>query len=98
MEPNTPSRHRATLSVSNNQVLLGHSTTLTWQVIGVAAAVDSVHLATGNEEGTKMIEAASPQGYREIIFSQSGAYTFTLTATFGDGTKLSRQVNVQVAG
>jgi hypothetical protein len=68
---------------------------LTWRVIGVTAAVASVHLSTGNEDGTNMIEAASLEGSREVIFAQPGAYTFKLIATFGDGIKLNRQVNVQ---
>ena len=97
MDPEAPTRHRASLSVSADHVPVGHSATLTWQVIGVTAAVASVHLATGNEDGAHMIEAASPGGSRELI-SPPGVYTFALTATFGDGMKLSRQVNVQVTG
>ena len=98
MDPEAPTRHRANLSVSADHVPLGHSATLTWQVIGVTAAVASVHLATGNEDGAHMIEAAPPGGSREVIFAHPGVYTFTLTATFGDGVKLSRQVNVHVTG
>ena len=97
MEPKAPTRHRASLSVSADHVPLGHSATLTWRVIGVTAAVDSVHLSTGNDDGTNMIEAALPEGSREVIFTQPGAYTFVLTATFGDGEKLTRQVSVLVS-
>lgn len=96
MDPEAPTRHRASLSISTEPVRLGHSATLTWRVIGVTAAIASVHLLTGNEDGPNMIESAPPEGSREVIFAQPGAYTFILTATFGDGVKLSRQVNVRV--
>lgn len=96
MDPEAPTRHRASLSVSAYHVPSGHSATLVWRVLGVTAAVASVHLSTGNDGGTKMIEAAPPEGSREVIFARPGAYTFTLTATFGDGIKLRRQVKVQV--
>jgi hypothetical protein len=54
-----PSLHQATLCVSTDRVSLGHSATLTWKVIGVAAAVDSIHLASGSEDGTHMIESTA---------------------------------------
>ena len=98
MEPQVFPRHRAILSVSADTISLGQSILLSWRVTGVAALVDSVHLATGAGDGTRMIESARPAGSREVIFNQAGLYTFTLTATFGDGTKLSRKVSVRVTG
>jgi hypothetical protein len=91
------SLHRATLSVSAGQVRLGCSATLSWKVVGVEASVASVHLTSGIEGGPSMIEAAPAQGSREIIFTHPGEFTFTLTATFGDGAKRSEQVRVRCA-
>lgn len=88
--------HRARLFVSAEQLPLGHSATLAWQVIGVEANVASVHLSSGAAGGPSMIESAPAQGSREVIFTQPGTFTFTLIATFGDGAKRSEQVSVRV--
>lgn len=93
-----PSHHRASLSVSAEQVPLGHSTTLNWKVVGVEANVASVHLTSGHEDGLNTVESAPVEGSRELIFSRPGIFIFTLIATFGDGAKLSRQVSVHVDG
>ena len=94
----TPSHHRANLSVSAEQVALGHSATLSWKVVGVEANIASVHLTSGLQDGLNTIESAPAEGTREVIFSRPGTFTFTLIATFGDGGKVSREVNVFVDG
>ncbi|HLF25434.1 MAG TPA: hypothetical protein VJG32_03775 [Anaerolineae bacterium] len=96
MDPARPSLHRANLSVSADQVPPGHSVTLSWRVVGVEANVTSVHLTSCIEDGLYMIERAEAQGSREVIFTRPGTFTFTLTATFGDGVKHSREVSVHV--
>jgi hypothetical protein len=82
--------------MSADQVSLGHSATLVWKVVGVEANVTSVHLTSRIEDGLYMIECAPVQGSREVIFTRPGTFTFTLTATFGDGVKHSQQVSVRV--
>ncbi len=89
-------RHRANLSVSSTSAQPGWCVTLRWNVVGVAANVASVHLASGGENGPGMIEAVPPRGVREVIFISPGVFTFTLTATFGDGAKRTREVSVEV--
>jgi hypothetical protein len=89
-------RHRASLSVSGTLAQPGWCVTLSWNVVGVAANVASVHLASGGEDGPCMIERVPPRGAREVIFTSTGTFTFMLTATFGDGAKRTRQVSVEV--
>jgi hypothetical protein len=89
-------RHRVGLSVSSTLVQPGWCVTLSWNVVGVAANVASVHLASGIEDGPTMIEGVPQHGAREVIFPSPGTFTFTLTATFGDGAKRTRQVSVEV--
>lgn len=88
--------HRTDLSVSAEQVSPGGSITLRWNVIGVEAAVASVHLASSSADGPRMIESVPPHSSREIIFTQPGTFTFTLTATFGDGVKRVQQISISV--
>lgn len=90
--------HRASLSVTAEQVPVGHSACLSWKVIGVEASVASVHLSSGHKDGLSTIESALAEGAREVIFTRPGTFIFTLIATFGDGAKLTRQVSVHVTG
>lgn len=60
------------------------------------ANIASVHLTSALEDALNTIESAAAEGSREVIFSRSGTFTFTLVATFGDGAKLTRQVTVHV--
>lgn len=88
--------YRANLSVSAMHVQPGGFVTLSWNVVGVAASVASVHLASSVGDSPHMIEVVPPRGAREVIFTQPGTFTFTLTATFGDGVKRLRRVGVKV--
>jgi hypothetical protein len=96
MVHSSPTHHRATLSVTAERVPPGGSATLQWSVVGVEANVASVHLTSDIDGGPSMIECAASQGAREVIFTRPGNYTFSLTATFGDGSKITRQVSVIV--
>jgi hypothetical protein len=88
--------HRPTLSVSAAQSQPGGSVTLSWKVVGVAANVASVYLGSNIEDSVHMIESVAPQSSREVIFAAPGTFTFTLTATFGDGVKRIWRVSVDV--
>lgn len=89
-------RHRTSLLVSAGQVQSGDCVTLRWKVVGVEANVASVHLTSQSADGPYMIEGVPPQSSREVLFTRPGCYTFTLTATFGDGVKRLRQASITV--
>jgi hypothetical protein len=92
----SPTLHRVTLAVSAENIRCGDATTLRWKVVGVGACVASVHLGSCNVGGLVMIESVSPCSTREVIFTQPGTFRFTLTTTFGDGTKCLCHVIVHV--
>jgi hypothetical protein len=84
------------LSSSALWVAAGHSLSLSWEVPGSGAASVNVQLACSGEAGLEMIESVSRQGTIQMIFSRPGMVTFTLTASFGDGVKQSKQIQIQV--
>ena len=80
-------RHCTSLAVSAAHIQPGCSITLSWAVIGVEANVASVHLTSRIEHCLCMIESVQSHSLREVIFKHSGTFSFTLTATLGDGVK-----------
>jgi hypothetical protein len=87
MDERTRDPYRVSLSASAERVRRGHSVVLQWKAIGVEAPVASTHLSTAFETRLQMIENVATQGRREVIFEQTGWFTFCLTVTFGDGAK-----------
>ncbi|HET6318151.1 MAG TPA: hypothetical protein VFG86_16980 [Chloroflexota bacterium] len=92
----TAARHVLRLSLTPAQALVGHTTTLRWQVAGHGVRVMGVQLASSNASGICMIESAAMTGSRQLIFTCAGTFTFTLTATFGDGARRHKHVRVGV--
>lgn len=93
---NRSTTSRVRLTTSAKRVRPGRCVMLDWNVIGIEANIASIHLSIDIKDGPQMIECVAPQGSREIIFPTAGTFSFTLTATFGDGVKRSEQVSVRV--
>ena len=91
------SLHMVKLSLSPTQVLPGHVATLRWQVVGIGVSVRGVQLASSNEHGPRMIEGVPAEGSRQMIFTEPGRFTFTLTATFSDGERRGKRVTLTVS-
>jgi hypothetical protein len=98
MEPARPSLHRISLEGSAERIPLDHCAMLRWSVLGVEASVSSVHLALSVDNSPCMIVSVPEEGSQEVIFKRPGWFTFTLTATFGDGIKCRSEISVQVIG
>ena len=94
----TAARHVLRLSLTPAQALVGHATTLRWQVAGLGVRVLGVQLASSNASGICMIESAATTGSRQLIFTCTGVYTFTLTATFSDRARRHKHVRVAIDG
>lgn len=77
-------------------VAAGHSLSLSWEVTSLDESITNIQLARAGETGLEMIESVPRQGARQMIFSRPGKVTFTLTASYGDGVKQSRQIHIQV--
>lgn len=88
--------HRATLTVSASEVHPGFTALLHWKVVGVKANIASVHLASRVDSGPSIIESIMAEGSRELLLVEVGTFAFTLTATFGDGIRVSREALVHV--
>ena len=84
------------LASSASWVPSGHSVSLSWDVQGSSGMRPNAQLAWAGETGLEVIEAVPVQGVRQILFTRPDTYTFTLTATFGDGVKLSKKVRIHV--
>ena len=74
----------------------GHCLSVSWEVTGLDESITNVQLARAGETGLEMIESVPRQGARQMIFSRPGMVTFTLIASYGDGVKQSRQIQIQV--
>jgi hypothetical protein len=90
------SSHRVNLTASAERVPAGRSLSLEWKIVSSGVAVSSVQLASTSENGFEVIESLPDQGMRQMIFSRPGLFTFTLTVTFQDGVRRSKQVHVRV--
>jgi hypothetical protein len=88
--------HRATLTISAREVQPGYTAHLRWKVVGVKANVASIHLASRIDSGPCIIERILAEGSRELLLTEEGTFVFTLTATFGDGIRVSREATVRV--
>ena len=88
--------HRVTLTISAREVQPGYTAHLRWKVVGVKANVASIHLAIRIDSGPSIIERILAEGSRELLLTEEGTFVFTLTATFGDGIRLSRETSVCV--
>jgi hypothetical protein len=86
------------LTVSPADVPLGQIATLRWKVVGLGVNVTGVQLASQTENGLCMIEGTSAEGTRQMIFGQPGVFTFTLAATFSDGTRRRKGISLAVGG
>ena len=69
---------------------------LSWSVLGVGASVSSIHLTVFFDGLPYLIARMPEKGSSEVIFTRQGRFTFRLTATFGDGMKASRELNIEV--
>ncbi len=94
--PNPIPRHGVKLSSSTAWVAAGHSLSLSWEVPCSDEANVNIQLTCASESSLEMIETIPHQGTRQMIFSRPGMYTFTLTASFGDGVKHIKQIQIQV--
>jgi len=92
----SPSQRSLVLTSSASWVPAGHSVSLGWEVSGIDGSHPNIQLAWAGETGLEVIEAVPERGARQIIFTRPDLYTFTLTAAFGDGAKLHKQIQIRV--